>query len=63
MVFSTLGIIMLVPGSRAFIGLTGALEMSSTAQSASNIGEQVVYALMGIIGGLIFSGVFKKTKG
>lgn len=62
LVFSTLGIIMLVPGSRAFIGLTSAFEMSSTAQSASNVGEQVVYALMGIIGGLIFSGVFKKTK-
>lgn len=63
LVFSTLGIIMLVPGSKAFIGLSTAFEMTSTAQSASHIGEQVVYVLMGIIGGLIFSGVFKKTRG
>lgn len=63
LVFSTLGIIMLVPGSRAFIGLSSAFEMTSTVQSASHIGEQVVYVLMGIIGGLIFSGVFKKTRG
>ncbi len=62
-VFSTLGIIMLVPGSKAFIGLTSAFEINSTTQSAALIGEQVVYVLMGIIGGLIFSGVFKKTKG
>ncbi len=62
-VFSTLGIIMLVPGSRAFIGLTSAFEINSTMQSAGYIGEQVVYVLMGIIGGLIFSGVFKRTKG
>ena len=63
LVYSTLGIIMLVPGSKAFIGLTSAFELDSTAQSASQIGVQVVYILMGIIGGLIFSGVFKKTKG
>jgi len=63
LVFSTLGIIMLVPGSKAFIGLTTAFEVTSTAESASNIGEQVMYILMGIIGGLIFTGAFKKTKG
>jgi len=61
-VYSTLGIIMLVPGSKAFIGLTSAFEINSTVDSASLIGEQVAYVLMGIIGGLIFSGVFKKTK-
>ncbi len=62
-VFSTLGIILLVPGSKAFIGLTSAFEVNTTSDSASLVGEQVVYVLMGIIGGLIFSGVFKKTKG
>lgn len=62
LVFSTLGIIMLVPGSKAFIGLSSAFEIDSTMQSASHIGVQVAYVLMGIIGGLIISGVFKKTK-
>lgn len=61
-VFSTLGIIMLVPGSRAFLGLTSAFEINSTSQSAALVGQQVLFVLMGIIGGLIFSGVFKKTK-
>ncbi len=58
LVFSTIGIIMLVPGSKAFLGLSRAFEISSTAESASKVGIQVVYILMGVIGGLIFSGVF-----
>lgn len=50
------GIIMLVPGSKAFIGLSSVFLDASGAQH--NMGEQVLYIFMGIIGGLIFSGSF-----
>lgn len=51
------GIIMLVPGSKAFIGLSTVFLNSSTSHS-SNMGEQILYIFMGIIGGLLFSGTF-----
>jgi len=57
LVFLIPGIIMLVPGSKAFIGLSTVL-LDSTATSHPNMGEQVLYIFMGIIGGLIFSGTF-----
>ncbi len=50
------GIIMLVPGSKAFIGLSTLF--LDTEISNSYMGEQVLYIFMGIIGGLIFSGSF-----
>ncbi|PWJ39185.1 threonine/serine exporter family protein [Sediminitomix flava] len=62
-IFSTLGILMLVPGSKAFLGLSSAFQINETVDNASQIGLQVAYILMGVIGGLIFSGVFKQTKG
>lgn len=51
------GLIMLVPGSKAFIGLSTVF-LDSSVNSGSNMGEQVLYIFMGIIGGLIFSGSF-----
>ena len=56
LVFLVPGIIMLVPGSKAFIGLSSVFLNASSTQS--NMGEQVLYIFMGIIGGLIFSGSF-----
>ena len=51
------GLIMLVPGSKAFIGLSTVF-LSAEIHNANNMGEQVLYIFMGIIGGLIFSGTF-----
>jgi len=51
------GLIMLVPGSKAFIGLSTVF-LSPEINSSNNMGEQVLYIFMGIIGGLIFSGTF-----
>lgn len=56
LVFLVPGIVMLVPGSKAFIGLSSVF--LSQAGTQSNMGEQVLYIFMGIIGGLIFSGSF-----
>lgn len=56
-VFSTLGILMLVPGSKAFLGLSGYLIKDGVIIS-TNMGEQVALILMGLIGGLMFSGSF-----
>lgn len=56
LVFLVPGIIMLVPGSKAFIGLSSVFLSESVTHT--NMGEQVLYILMGIIGGLIFSGSF-----
>jgi len=56
LVFLVPGIIMLVPGSKAFIGLSSVFLDASSTQT--NMGEQVLYIFMGIIGGLIFSGTF-----
>ncbi len=60
-VFSTLGILMLVPGSKAFMGLSGYLIKENTIISA-NTGEQIALILMGLIGGLLFSGSFIKDN-
>jgi len=59
-VYLTLGIIVLVPGSKAFLGLSNVFIASSTA--TLNMWEQVVYILMGVIGGLIFTGTFQIQK-
>lgn len=56
LVFSTVGILMLVPGSKTFIGLHSAFYFSGAAPS--RIGEQILFILMGIIGGIMFSGAF-----
>ncbi len=58
-VFLTQGIIMLVPGSKSFMGLSNSF-LNSSIIIADNIYEQVAYTLMGIIGGLLFSGIFRK---
>jgi len=57
LVFLIPGIIMLVPGSKAFIGLS-TFYLNNTISNTTNMGEQVLYIFMGIIGGLIFSGSF-----
>lgn len=54
------GIIMLVPGSKAFIGLSTLFLNTQVSNSA--MGEQVIYIFMGIIGGLIFSGSFMDKR-
>ncbi|MFA8436086.1 MAG: threonine/serine exporter ThrE family protein [Marinifilaceae bacterium] len=56
-VFITQGIIMLVPGSKAFIGISTVF-LGSPMENAGNLGLQIAYILMGVIGGLIFSGGF-----
>ncbi|PLW98853.1 MAG: hypothetical protein C0593_04545 [Marinilabiliales bacterium] len=60
LVFLVPGIIMLVPGSKAFIGLSSILLDSGPAHN--NMGEQILYIFMGIIGGLLFSGRFMDKK-
>jgi uncharacterized membrane protein YjjP (DUF1212 family) len=55
LVYLTPGIIMLVPGSKAFITLS---TVFLAVPGTTNMGEQVLYIFMGIIGGLIFSGSF-----
>ena len=60
LVFLVPGIIMLVPGSKAFIGLSSLLIEADPGHT--NMGEQILYIFMGIIGGLIFSGSFKENR-
>ncbi len=60
-VFITQGIIMLVPGSKAFIGISTVF-LSTPIENASNLGSQIAYILMGIVGGLLFSGSFNTKK-
>lgn len=50
---------MLVPGSKSFMGLSNSF-FNSSIIIADNLHEQVAFTLMGIIGGLLFSGVFRK---
>jgi uncharacterized membrane protein YjjB (DUF3815 family) len=59
-VFLVPGTIMLVPGSKAFIGLSTIFLESAPTQS--NMGEQIAYIFMGIIGGLLFSGSFIENR-
>jgi uncharacterized membrane protein YjjB (DUF3815 family) len=56
-VFITQGIIMLVPGSKAFMGISTVF-LGSPIESAGNLGSQVAYILMGVVGGLLFTGSF-----
>jgi len=58
-VYLTQGIVMLVPGSKSFMGLSNSF-LNSSMISAGNLYEQVAFILMGIIGGLLFAGVFRK---
>jgi len=58
-VFLTQGIVMLVPGSKSFMGLSNSF-LNSSIIIADNLYEQVAFILMGIIGGLLFAGVFRK---
>ncbi len=60
-VYLTQGIIMLVPGSKSFMGLSNSLLNSSIAGSV-NLFEQVAFILMGIIGGLLFAGTFRERS-
>jgi uncharacterized membrane protein YjjP (DUF1212 family) len=60
LVFLIPGIIMLVPGSKAFIELSSIL--IEAAPGYANTGEQILYIFMGIIGGLLFSGSFIEGK-
>jgi len=57
-VYLTLGIVMLVPGSKSFMGLGNSF-LDGSMINSSNLYEQVAYILMGIIGGLLFAGVFR----
>lgn len=59
-IYLTQGIIMLVPGSKSFMGLSSSF-LNSSIINTTNLFEQVAFILMGIIGGLIFAGVFKDT--
>ena len=60
-VFLTQGIIMLVPGSKSFMGLSSSF-LNSSITGSTNLFEQVVFILMGIIGGLLFAGTFRERK-
>ncbi|MDV7188358.1 threonine/serine exporter family protein [Lutibacter sp. TH_r2] len=55
------GIIMLVPGSKSFMGLSNSF-LKSSIINTTNLFEQVAFILMGIIGGLIFAGVFRQPS-
>jgi uncharacterized membrane protein YjjP (DUF1212 family) len=60
-VYLTQGIIMLVPGSKSFMGLSNSFFSPSITASA-NIFEEVAFILMAIIGGLLFAGTFRESK-
>ena len=61
-VYLTQGIVMLVPGSKSFMGLSNSF-LNSSIITADNLYEQVAFILMGIIGGLLFAGVFRNQEG
>jgi len=54
------GVIMLVPGSKSFMGLSNSFFNPSTTTGSVNLFEQVAFILMGIIGGLLFAGTFRE---
>ncbi|MCG1036977.1 threonine/serine ThrE exporter family protein [Polaribacter sargassicola] len=60
-VYLTQGIIMLVPGSKSFMGLSNSFFNPSITASA-NLFEEVAFILMAIIGGLLFAGTFKERR-
>jgi hypothetical protein len=53
---------MLVPGSKSFMGLSNSF-LNSSIITADNLYQQVAFILMGIIGGLLFAGVFRNQQG
>lgn len=59
LVFQVQGLILLLPGSKALLGL-GNLYLDSPLSLTTNIGQQTTFILMGVIGGLLFSGAFSK---
>ena len=61
-VYLTQGLVMLVPGSKSFMGLSNSF-LNSSIITADNLYEQVAFILMGIIGGLLFAGVFRNQEG
>ena len=60
-VYLTQGIIMLVPGSKSFMGLSNSF-LNSSITGSVNFFEQVAFILMGIIGGLLFAGTFRERS-
>jgi uncharacterized membrane protein YjjB (DUF3815 family) len=60
-VYLTQGIIMLVPGSKSFMGLSNSF-LNSSITGSVNLFEQVAFILMGIIGGLLFAGTFRERS-
>ncbi|AUC83994.1 hypothetical protein CW731_01215 [Polaribacter sp. ALD11] len=56
------GVIMLVPGSKSFMGLSNSFFNPSTTTGSANLFEQVAFILMGIIGGLLFAGTFRERS-
>lgn len=56
------GIVMLVPGSKSFMGLSNSYFNPTTTTGSANLFEQVAFILMGIIGGLLFAGTFRERK-
>jgi len=56
------GIVMLVPGSKSFMGLSSSFFNPSTTSGSGNLFEQVAFILMGIIGGLLFAGTFREKR-
>lgn len=60
-VYLTQGIIMLVPGSKSFMGLSSSF-LNSSITNSGNLFEQISFILMGIIGGLLFAGVFRNQE-
>ena len=56
------GIVMLVPGSKSFMGLSSSFFNPSTSTGSGNLFEQVAFILMGIIGGLLFAGTFREKR-
>lgn len=61
-VFLIQGIVMLVPGSKSFMGLSNSFFNTSSTTGSANLFEQVAFILMGIIGGLLFAGTFRERK-
>ncbi|WP_405567806.1 threonine/serine exporter ThrE family protein [Polaribacter sp. Asnod6-C07] len=55
------GIIILVPGSKSFIGLSNSF-LNKSAVSSGNVFEEIAFILMGIIGGLLFAGTFRDNS-
>ena len=55
------GVIILVPGSKSFMGISNTF-LNSPIAASGNIFEEVAFILMGIIGGLLFAGTFRESS-